>query len=136
MALEKDRGGDSSELTQRVPTARRKSPVEEPKAACGIRPFPARGGIVTNELIDIMLQDDDACQWRGDANPVRLRINVATGRSIARRRSDARCWASIREFRRSTHISHRPILHVEIRVRPTVTERDRVVRWHGNIREV
>jgi hypothetical protein len=34
--------------------------VEEAKAVYGLRPFPARGGIVTNELID-MLRDNDAC---------------------------------------------------------------------------
>ncbi|MFM9888995.1 MAG: CopG family transcriptional regulator [Burkholderiales bacterium] len=33
--------------------------VREPKAIYGLRPFPKRGGIVTNELID-KLRDDDA----------------------------------------------------------------------------
>lgn len=37
-----------------VPTAR------EPKAIYGLRPFPKRGGIVTNELID-KLREDDVC---------------------------------------------------------------------------
>ncbi len=32
--------------------------VREPKAIYGLRPFPKRGGIVTNELID-KLRDDD-----------------------------------------------------------------------------
>lgn len=33
--------------------------VREPKAVYGLRPFPKRGGIVTNELIN-KLRDDDA----------------------------------------------------------------------------
>ena len=33
--------------------------AQEPKARYGFRPFPKRGGIVTNELID-RLRDDDA----------------------------------------------------------------------------
>ncbi len=33
--------------------------AREPKAIFGLRPFPKRGGIVTNELID-KLRDDDA----------------------------------------------------------------------------
>ena len=33
--------------------------AEEPKPRYGFRPFPKRGGIVTNELID-RLRDDDA----------------------------------------------------------------------------
>jgi len=32
--------------------------VEEAKAVYGLRPFPARGGIVTNELIDKLREDD------------------------------------------------------------------------------
>jgi hypothetical protein len=32
--------------------------VEEPKAIYGLRPFPRRGGIVTNELIDKLREDD------------------------------------------------------------------------------
>lgn len=34
--------------------------AKAPKARNGFRPFPKRGGIVTNELID-RLRDDDAC---------------------------------------------------------------------------
>ena len=32
--------------------------AEEPKAHYGFRPFPRRGGIVTNELIDRLREDD------------------------------------------------------------------------------
>lgn len=32
--------------------------VREPRAVYGFRPFPARGGIVTNELIDSLREDD------------------------------------------------------------------------------
>ena len=32
--------------------------VREPKALYGVRPFPKRGGIVTNELIDKLREDD------------------------------------------------------------------------------
>jgi hypothetical protein len=32
--------------------------VKEPKAVYGIRPFASRGGIVTNELIDRLSEDD------------------------------------------------------------------------------
>jgi hypothetical protein len=34
--------------------------VRQPKALYGFRPFPKRGGIVTNDLID-KLREDDAC---------------------------------------------------------------------------
>ena len=34
------------------------SAAKEPKALYGIRPFPRRGGIVTNETIDKLQQDD------------------------------------------------------------------------------
>jgi hypothetical protein len=37
-----------------------KSSVKESSAVHGLRPFPTRGGVVTNELID-KLRDDDAC---------------------------------------------------------------------------
>lgn len=33
-------------------------PAREPKALYGIRPFPKRGGVVTNELIDKLREDD------------------------------------------------------------------------------
>lgn len=32
--------------------------VSEPRAVYGVRPFPKRGGIVTNELIDRLREDD------------------------------------------------------------------------------
>jgi len=32
--------------------------VKEPKAVYGFRPFASRGGIVTNELIDKLREDD------------------------------------------------------------------------------
>jgi hypothetical protein len=32
--------------------------AREPKATYGFRPFPKRGGIVTNELIDTLREDD------------------------------------------------------------------------------
>jgi hypothetical protein len=36
-----------------------RSVAREPKAVYGLRPFPKRGGIVTNDLID-KLRDEDA----------------------------------------------------------------------------
>lgn len=49
-----------SELARRGLTAPQESrSVEEPKAVYGFKPFPRRGGIVTNELID-KLRDEDA----------------------------------------------------------------------------
>ena len=52
---------DSSELAGcPLPAPQESSSVEEGKAVYGLRPIRARGGIVTNELID-MLRDDDAC---------------------------------------------------------------------------
>jgi len=48
-----------SELVRRAlgasPTGRT---LKEPKALHGFRPFPRRGGIVTNELIDKLREDD------------------------------------------------------------------------------
>jgi hypothetical protein len=32
--------------------------VRQPKATCGFRPFPKRGGVVTNERIDTLREDD------------------------------------------------------------------------------
>ena len=37
-----------------APTSR----VAEPRSHCGIRPFPKRGNLVTNELIDKLREDD------------------------------------------------------------------------------
>jgi len=54
----KTAGAVISELTREALTA---SPgvVREPEATYGFRPFPRRGGLVTNEKID-KLRDDDA----------------------------------------------------------------------------
>jgi hypothetical protein len=56
----KTAGAMISELVRRALSA---SPAargaKEPKALHGFRPFPRRGGIVTNEVID-KLRDDDA----------------------------------------------------------------------------
>ena len=49
-----------SELARRALTAPQEPLcVEEPKAVHGLKPFARRGGIVTNELID-KLRDEDA----------------------------------------------------------------------------
>ena len=49
-----------SELARRaLMTPAEPQGVKEPKAIYGLRPFAPRGGIVTNELID-KLRDDDA----------------------------------------------------------------------------
>ena len=57
----KTAGAVISELVRKALGA---SPVnltaKEPKALYGLRPFPKRGGIVTNEVID-KLREDDAC---------------------------------------------------------------------------
>ena len=48
-----------SELARRaLMTQAGASSVREPKAVYGIRPFAPRGGIVTNELIDKLREDD------------------------------------------------------------------------------
>lgn len=48
-----------SELARRALTAPQdSSSMKESKAVYGLRPFPARGGIVTNELIDKLREDD------------------------------------------------------------------------------
>jgi hypothetical protein len=48
-----------SELVRRALGATPDHPgTEEPKALYGVRPFPRRGGIVTNETIDRFRQDD------------------------------------------------------------------------------
>jgi hypothetical protein len=50
-----------SELARLALTAPPSAPAAPaPKALHGFRPFPKRGGIVTNELIDT-LREDDAC---------------------------------------------------------------------------
>ncbi|HTT39063.1 MAG TPA: CopG family transcriptional regulator [Burkholderiales bacterium] len=48
-----------SELARSALTAPPQMPTaREPKAVYGFRPFPKRGGIVTNELIDKLREDD------------------------------------------------------------------------------
>jgi len=48
-----------SELVRRALGAAPASPAaRKPKALHGFRPFPRRGGIVTNELIDKLREDD------------------------------------------------------------------------------
>ena len=48
-----------SELARSALTAPPHTPTaREPKAIYGIRPFPKRGAIVTNELIDRLREDD------------------------------------------------------------------------------
>ena len=48
-----------SELARSALTAPAQAPVaREPRAVYGFRPFPKRGGIVTNELIDKLREDD------------------------------------------------------------------------------
>jgi hypothetical protein len=49
-----------SELARRsLTTPQNTLSVKEPEAVYGLKPFPRRGGIVTNELID-KLRDEDA----------------------------------------------------------------------------
>ncbi len=48
-----------SELARKALTAPPEAPrTGEAKARYGLRPFPKRGGIVTNELIDRLREDD------------------------------------------------------------------------------
>ena len=48
-----------SELARSALTAQPQAlTAREPKAVYGFRPFPKRGGIVTNELIDTLREDD------------------------------------------------------------------------------
>lgn len=48
-----------SELARQALTAPREAGgVKEPKATYGLRPFASRGGLVTNELIDKLGEDD------------------------------------------------------------------------------
>ena len=51
-----------SELARRALTATAETPTARaPKAIFGFRPFPKRGGIVTNELIDKLRDSYVAC---------------------------------------------------------------------------
>jgi hypothetical protein len=48
-----------SELARRgLAAAPQKSVVNEPRALYELRPFPSRGGILTNEMIDRIREDD------------------------------------------------------------------------------
>ena len=48
-----------SELARTALTTPAQAPsAREPKAVYGFRPFPKRGGVVTNELIDKLREDD------------------------------------------------------------------------------
>ena len=48
-----------SELARHALNAPPETPVARaPKAVYGLRPFPKRGGIITNELIDKLREDD------------------------------------------------------------------------------
>jgi hypothetical protein len=53
----KTAGAVISELARRALTAPPRAP-HEPKALHGFRPFPRRGGIVTNEQIDKLREED------------------------------------------------------------------------------
>jgi hypothetical protein len=52
-------GAMISELARRALTTPQPLSAKEPKAIYGLKPFARRGGIVTNELID-KLRDEDA----------------------------------------------------------------------------
>ncbi|MEA3246750.1 MAG: antitoxin [Gemmatimonadota bacterium] len=47
-----------SELARQALTAPAPKAVREPKAVYGLKPFPRRGGVVTNELIDQLRSED------------------------------------------------------------------------------
>ena len=47
-----------SELARSALTGQLAPAAREPKAHYGLRPFPKRGGIITNELIDTLREDD------------------------------------------------------------------------------
>ena len=47
-----------SELARKALTGAEPATVREPKSLYGFRPFPKRGGIVTNEVIDRLREDD------------------------------------------------------------------------------
>ncbi len=52
-------GQTISELARRaLTTPREMSTAKEPKAVHGLRPFAPRGGVVTNELIDKLREED------------------------------------------------------------------------------
>lgn len=47
-----------SELARQALTAPPPTTVREPKAVYGFKPFPARGSVITNELIDKLRAED------------------------------------------------------------------------------
>ena len=47
-----------SELARKALTGAAPAMVREPKSLYGFRPFPKRGGIVTNDVIDRLREDD------------------------------------------------------------------------------
>lgn len=55
---QKTAGQVVSELLRQALTAPRPYEVREPKAVYGFKPFASRGGIVTNDLIDELRNDD------------------------------------------------------------------------------
>ncbi len=55
----KTMGAVVSDLARLALTAHRETrPTGEKKAARGFQPFPSRGGVVTNDLIDRLREDD------------------------------------------------------------------------------
>lgn len=55
----KTMGEVMSDLARRAITAPEQSlRTESPKAIYGVRPFPKRGGVVTNELVNKLREDD------------------------------------------------------------------------------
>jgi hypothetical protein len=56
LASVKDRPSDAA--WEKSTVSHESSSQKEPEAVYGFRPFPARGGIVTNELIDEIPDDD------------------------------------------------------------------------------
>jgi len=55
---QKTAGQVVSELLRQALTAPKPSAVREPKAVYGLKPFPPRGSVITNELIDQLRHDD------------------------------------------------------------------------------
>ena len=55
---QKTAGAVVSELLRQALTSEPPSAVREPDAVYGFRPFAKRGGLVTNELIDTLRNDD------------------------------------------------------------------------------
>ena len=51
-------GAVVSDLLRHALTTPAPAAVREPKAVYGLKPFPRRGGVVTNELVDQLRSDD------------------------------------------------------------------------------